>query len=328
VRRRLVVVGKRYREAVLAVAALLKGPLIRGVISVLVHRARPSRSDWLTGAGGYAFPSGHTTTAVLAWGLVVALAWPWLRTRAYRAAACLAAAAIAIVVGLTRAYLGVRWLTDVVGGWTLGGLLLSAAVAALSFAQSAHLPGRAAVLRRMRALAAHVAADSNQGADDLFGNALRPLPRVTACWVGVRDCGVNEPAARAHGDAALDLPGTTPRRRPRMRAAIVLVVVGLAAVLVIGSGGVAEFGSRLVGLRWQYAAIVISLGALHYLAAAFASRAVSGVRLPLGEAVLVQLAAAAANRIASVGLGGATVNARYSPAVASTSRKRSARQVP
>lgn len=122
----------RYREAALAAGALLTGQLIRSGISVLVGRARPPHADWLVNADGYAFPSGHSSNAVLAWGLVVALLWPWLPKRQHRVAAITIAIIIAILVGATRAYLGVHWPSDVLGGWTLGGLLLTLAVAALS----------------------------------------------------------------------------------------------------------------------------------------------------------------------------------------------------
>jgi undecaprenyl-diphosphatase len=123
---------KRYGEAAYAVVALVVGLLIRHWISVLVHRPRPPRSDWLVHTGGYAFPSGHTTMAVLAWGLVVALAWPFLPERAHRIVAVVGAAVIALIVGATRAYLGVHWPTDVLAGWALGALLLTTAVTGLS----------------------------------------------------------------------------------------------------------------------------------------------------------------------------------------------------
>jgi membrane protein DedA with SNARE-associated domain/membrane-associated phospholipid phosphatase len=128
----LVIWRERYWAAIFAVPALIVGQLIRAGVSVLVHRQRPPRADWLTSADGYAFPSGHAATSVLVWGLVVALAWPWLRGRGRRVTAVIVAAVIAVIVGATRAYLGVHWPTDVVGGWALGGLLLTLAVAALS----------------------------------------------------------------------------------------------------------------------------------------------------------------------------------------------------
>lgn len=145
----LVVWRERYWAAIFALPALIVGQFIRAGVSVLVHRQRPPEADWLTSADGYAFPSGHTATSVLVWGLVVALAWPWLRGRGQRVTAVIAAAVIAVIVGATRAYLGVHWLTDVVGGWALGGLLLTLAVAGLSLlrfrfvaTRRHHRPGR------------------------------------------------------------------------------------------------------------------------------------------------------------------------------------------
>lgn len=75
--------------------------------------------------------------------------------------------------------------------------------------------------------------------------------------------------------------------------------------------GTASTGDALLRLRWQYAAIVLVLAGLHYLSTAVAARAASGLPLPLGETMLVQFAAAAANRLTPAGLGGSAVTARY-----------------
>ena len=50
---------------------------------------------------------------------------------------------------------------------------------------------------------------------------------------------------------------------------------------------------------------------LHYLLAGTALRAAAGTRLGRWETTLVQLAAAAANRVVPAGLGAAAVNVRY-----------------
>ena len=76
--------------------------------------------------------------------------------------------------------------------------------------------------------------------------------------------------------------------------------------------GVARTTAHDIGrLRWQYTAIVVALAALHYLATAVAARSAAGVPLRLGETLLVQLAAAAANRLTPAGLGGSALTARY-----------------
>ncbi|OBJ81409.1 hypothetical protein A9W97_02520 [Mycobacterium gordonae] len=136
----LVIWRERYWAATLAIPALVVGQLMCAGVSVLVQRQRPHRAHWLTSADGYAFPSGHAATAVLAGGLVVALAWPWLSRRGHRVTAVVVAAVIAVIAGATRAYLGTNWPTDVVAGWAFGGLLLTLAVTGLALLRFPFVP--------------------------------------------------------------------------------------------------------------------------------------------------------------------------------------------
>ncbi|HTZ42299.1 MAG TPA: lysylphosphatidylglycerol synthase domain-containing protein [Jatrophihabitans sp.] len=111
-------------------------------------------------------------------------------------------------------------------------------------------------------------------------------------------------------------------RRPPAWLLVTGTVLLLASATLSARVADADSGYDLLGLlhavaadlarlRWQFTAVVAVLAALHYAATALATRAASGVRLPLGETVLVQLAAAAANRISVAGAGGSAVNARY-----------------
>ncbi|WP_329201606.1 MULTISPECIES: phosphatase PAP2 family protein [unclassified Streptomyces] len=113
-------VGRDTRGRLLAAAAAL---LFLGIAQAarygvlhLLHRARPDTVDWLTQASGYSFPSGHTSTSALMAGL---LAWAlFQRTRPILArTGCALMACWAVVVGLSRIYLGVHWPSDVLGGW-------------------------------------------------------------------------------------------------------------------------------------------------------------------------------------------------------------------
>jgi membrane-associated phospholipid phosphatase len=131
---------RRFREAILALAVLAVGQLLRLNISILVHRPRPPRVDGLVATRGYAFPSGHAMTSVLICGLVVALAWPWLANRIRRTIAVAAATAIALIDGAARAYLGVHWPLDVLGGWALGSFLVTLAIATMSLLRLGSLP--------------------------------------------------------------------------------------------------------------------------------------------------------------------------------------------
>ncbi|MFD7933992.1 phosphatase PAP2 family protein [Streptomyces sp. NPDC059755] len=114
-----IIAGRTLRQRAIAVALCLTclgaGQAMRYAVMALVARPRPPLTDWETHASGWAFPSGHTTTAVLTAGLLIIA----VRVRGPRGRTLLTLAigGWGALVGLTRIYLGVHWFTDVVGGW-------------------------------------------------------------------------------------------------------------------------------------------------------------------------------------------------------------------
>lgn len=122
--------SRSLRPAVGVVLVLAGGQLLRGLTVASTHRARPPHDLWLTSASGHSFPSGHTTTATIGYGLIAWLLLRLMPSASRRRAATLMAGAIvlATAIGLSRVYLGVHWLSDVIGGWSLGVLWLSLVV--------------------------------------------------------------------------------------------------------------------------------------------------------------------------------------------------------
>jgi undecaprenyl-diphosphatase len=104
--------------------------LLSQMIKTLSARARPPAGLALTHYSGYAFPSGHATQAAAVYGMlavVLATSIPGWRSKV---AVWAGAAFIVTVVGITRLYLAAHWLTDVLGGWSLGTLWFLVVVAA------------------------------------------------------------------------------------------------------------------------------------------------------------------------------------------------------
>jgi membrane-associated phospholipid phosphatase len=97
----------------LTVLAMPGGLLLNVVLKHVFRRARPSLHDPLLTLETYSFPSGHTAAATVFYGLLAC----WLLQRVHgwpaRALVLLAAAFMIGLVALSRMYLGVHYLSDV-----------------------------------------------------------------------------------------------------------------------------------------------------------------------------------------------------------------------
>ena len=98
--------------------------LLRALVGQFVHRHRPPATDWLAPAGGWAYPSGHTTQAVAAWGILAVIVSAGGSPR-IRALAGSAAASVAVLVAISRVYLGMHWPTDVLAAAAMSTTVLA-----------------------------------------------------------------------------------------------------------------------------------------------------------------------------------------------------------
>jgi membrane-associated phospholipid phosphatase len=101
--------------------------------------ARPPQAQAVAAADGYGFPSGHAAAAAAVCAAIAWLLTLRLPSWRHRTAVWVVAAMLAALVGLSRVYLGVHWVTDVLGGWAFG--LLWAAVVVTGWAAAGHLSG-------------------------------------------------------------------------------------------------------------------------------------------------------------------------------------------
>ena len=111
---------RSWRPLVMVAAAFLGAAGLYDIVKPAVGRARPGAALQVGGPDvGNAFPSGHATQTISFYGMLVVVLiscyaprprWPFL----------LGAALVTLVVGASRLYLGVHWLTDVLGGYALG----------------------------------------------------------------------------------------------------------------------------------------------------------------------------------------------------------------
>jgi undecaprenyl-diphosphatase len=113
------------KDAIFFAAALAAAEIIISLLKILLHRARPPNA--LVAAGDYAFPSGHTAFALVFFGLIAYLLYDKMKKN-YRTIIDSIFSFIVLLIGFTRIYLNVHWLSDVLAGLFLGGFLLTAAI--------------------------------------------------------------------------------------------------------------------------------------------------------------------------------------------------------
>jgi membrane-associated phospholipid phosphatase len=93
---------------------------VNSILKLVFHSPRPywvsERVQALASETSFGIPSGHAQNSVVVWGLLAAWihkTWAWI-----------VAILLMLMIGLSRLYLGVHFLGDVLAGWLVGALIL------------------------------------------------------------------------------------------------------------------------------------------------------------------------------------------------------------
>lgn len=89
---------------------------------ILVHRSRPAESVYFESS--FSFPSGHATAAAALFGFLLYFCWKIIDSWKRRLQLSFIIIALIALIGFSRIYLGVHYLSDVLAGFLLGGLWL------------------------------------------------------------------------------------------------------------------------------------------------------------------------------------------------------------
>jgi undecaprenyl-diphosphatase len=125
---------RRWPELWVLVGGMVIIALAVPALKEATDRPRPPGPLVHSGAGGNAFPSGHAAHATIYVWLALTLVYRVRRGIGGRSAVIAAGIALTALVGFSRVYLRVHYMSDVSGGWALGisAFALCAAVAMLS----------------------------------------------------------------------------------------------------------------------------------------------------------------------------------------------------
>jgi membrane-associated phospholipid phosphatase len=116
-------------------AAWLLTVLAKNWAKALIERPRPPASSAIGSSTGFSFPSGHAADSLAVFAMIAVILSVGFGRR-MGLFARIGAVALISIVGASRVYLGVHWLTDVLGGWALAGAIAWAVSVPLRFERS------------------------------------------------------------------------------------------------------------------------------------------------------------------------------------------------
>jgi undecaprenyl-diphosphatase len=115
-----VLMARKYHLVWLVLAASVGGLLISSLLKHAFDRKRPTVVEHLAQVYTSSFPSGHSMMASAVYLTLGALLTRIVPERSAKVYFIAVAIVLAILVGLSRVYLGVHYPTDVLAGWTAG----------------------------------------------------------------------------------------------------------------------------------------------------------------------------------------------------------------
>ncbi len=111
-------------DAAFLLAALGGAQLLTWGLKLAFARERPQWEEPLASASSFSFPSGHALGALVVYGAVAAVVVRELGGSRARLGWLAATTVLVVVVGASRLYLGVHYLSDVLAGYSAGLALL------------------------------------------------------------------------------------------------------------------------------------------------------------------------------------------------------------
>lgn len=119
---------RRWGDGLVLISATSGAAVLNAVLKLLIHRPRPEFLEPLVYAGGYSFPSGHSASAAAFYMTLGLLAAGWVRRWETRVYVLLASVFVVVLIGFSRLYLGVHYLSDVLAGYALGAFWATTAI--------------------------------------------------------------------------------------------------------------------------------------------------------------------------------------------------------
>ena len=114
----ILIYKKKWYYSLLLFFSMIGGLLFEVLIKLIMHRARPENA--LIEVSGYSFPSGHATMAVIFFSLLLYSFKDDIKNKSLKYIFIISNIVFFLLIGTSRVYLNVHWLSDVLAGFGLG----------------------------------------------------------------------------------------------------------------------------------------------------------------------------------------------------------------
>ncbi|MCL1847761.1 MAG: phosphatase PAP2 family protein [Coriobacteriia bacterium] len=115
----LVIPPLRRRYALPVIVTTVFAASLNALLKLAFMRPRPDILSLIIETD-FSFPSGHAMINMALYGMVIILVWRSSQSRWKKITITAVLAVLVAAIGLTRVYLGVHYITDVIAGWCLG----------------------------------------------------------------------------------------------------------------------------------------------------------------------------------------------------------------
>ena len=130
------IMSRKHAAALLVLVAVAGGAALSTGLKLGFERPRPDLVAHLVDVHSLSFPSGHAMVSAVTYLTLGALLAQVEGRRRLKAYILAVAVMLALLVGLSRVYLGVHWPTDVIAGWCAGAAWATACWVAAAWLQA------------------------------------------------------------------------------------------------------------------------------------------------------------------------------------------------
>ncbi len=129
---------RRWFHLAIWIVATLGGELLNFLLKALFNRPRPYYATPFAVEIYASFPSGHAMLSVIMYGILAYFLILTLRNMRLKIIVAFLAVLVSVLIGISRIYLGVHYLSDIIAGYLAGGIWLTTCITTMEVVRARH----------------------------------------------------------------------------------------------------------------------------------------------------------------------------------------------